>query len=294
MNEQQLRRLSDCEKQVSKNGEMLRDYLAQVVNFTKNTVSQHSFVESLDNLNTVQTYEIGALKQQLADYFLSQKDSNAKIEDLREFAKNTQVLSTIHKESFKAHQGALDESKVKHAHHTEKIARIEDKLPEIGKLALALQDLQKNLQLLNASSIAQKDLLNVEINRSDAKHQLQAANNSIVQAQIDDHKVKMDERSKAWQQTIFDLQAQFKQSLGDLSQVIHVKMDNLPKPESIVLPDFEKMLADQQEDTLSKVSLKARKIDAALEQAQANEIKMTIMDKKLEKILDILANNDFK
>ena len=293
MNEEQLRRLSDCEVIINKYHDQLKTYISQIENYTKNSISRSELEQTLEYLKKTWGDSFSNIQANLSKQDENHKELLYKVYDLKDKLNLVHLTSNKHMDSILRHNQEIENSCAQHEIHAQHIADIQAKFPEYDKISPKLDEfIQKSGEFaLLCSKI--DDELRKKFEGLDAKFQLCSSNNTMNQINLEDHKKQYQDQIKDFKFIIKTLNDNVQNQMNGLSAHFENRINKLPVPEKVQLPDFDKMLADQQVDTLEKVNLKARKIEAALEQAKSNEMQMTVMNKKMEKILEILSNNDF-
>jgi hypothetical protein len=297
MNEEQLRRLSDCEVIINRYHDKLVEYMMQCDNYSKQIMPKDEFQRIWEDFNNRMSRDFGMLRKDI----LSLSDKDRDLLEKIEFLNKELVRLHFDHHQMINRQGAhvekllleAENSNMTHKSHQKYIEHIQVKLNECERMSSEINELKKFFHICNGSLQEQINILSKKLDGFESKFQLCSSNTIMNQVNLEDHKKHYQDQMDDFKVIVKAISSQMQSNFDQMFRRFEDRINSLPVPEKVQLPDFDKMLADQQVDTLEKVNLKARKIEAALEQAKSNEMQMTVMNKKMEKILEILSNNDF-
>lgn len=298
MNEEQLRRLSDCEVHINRYHDKLDEFLKQCDNYSKAVITKQEFQKQIEDYNARISRDFGMVR----------KDIISICQENNFLLKKLNLLEEEYANQLKNHQEAIENQKLhveqlkndnensqsSHKSHLKDIADLNEKITNSDNLSKDLIKLKTSFLTFINETQNRHAFLDKQLNHLHNLHAEQRSVNDALNSNVSDFKKTVEDKFAIIEKKFEGHRLDTVSLMNSATSQIQQKLNNLPKTEPVILPNFNKMLEDQQIDTLQKVNIKSKGVDQALEQAKFNELQMIVLDKKLEKILVILSNNDLK
>ena len=299
MNEQELRRLSDCEVQINKYINELRRFQEQVVNYNNKIISMEEFQRLWEDFNGRTSRDFGMVRKEISDLEKVLTDDILKIKAqsndfVNYVASQNEKIAQLNRSVDLVQQTQVGHSS-QHAEHGNKSEHLIKRIAECEKF---YPEFLKYKEFVNQEheGIFKED--------ADINGRIKNLNNSndVMQSRMQKLDEKLNEvlAGHAHNFTLLNnslgfIQAEAKSNDKQLSISILEKiekLENSPKSDPIALPDFDKIAADQKAEILSLIETFKIDISNAKEKSDVNEMHLKIVDKKLENIYLLLKKQE--
>jgi len=298
MNEEQLRRLSDCEVHIKRYHDKVNDLLAKAESQANSVIRKNEFQKIMDDFNARLNRDFGMIRKDV----LALKEENKQISQCMvsnfddHLGKIVRNHDRINCQLFHVEQLLKDMklSQIDHEYHKKDLSNLKIKSENFDKNSQAIVENLLKMQKLN-------DRNSDSIKEMDKKH-------SEVLNNIDQERKHSDKALMSWVQqsnkTIEDKISAFEkkfegyrqEQLSSINSAItqfKQKVDSLPKPVPQIpqvditpkLDAFKKEILDAQNSSTLDISNAKAKSDV-------NEMQLKLMDKKLENIYLLLKKYD--
>jgi chromosome segregation ATPase len=298
MNEQQLRRLSDCEVHINKYHDRLDEYIRQCEHYSISVVMKDDYRKQWEEFNRNISRDFGMIRKDVLALIQENKVLSEKVNFNQ--TEHDQLLKAQYEETkkqkFHVEQLQKDNSisQVNHDYHKKDLSYLKLKVAECEKFYPELNKYKENHNILAKSHEENIAFLHKRI--EEMSKQLQERKNSentLI--------ASMQQLQKAHEDKLAQLERKFEghrqdtlSLINSASGQIQQKFDNLPKPvfpkipQMDVTPQLEAFKKDMQ-DTISSSILD---VSNAKTKSDVNEMQLKIMDKKLENIYLLLKKHD--
>lgn len=300
MNEQQAKRLSDCEILISKyqdqvnklKSDILRDnekliydeiekrwkiYIEkineEVQDIKKKLIDFDSkFQHQLELIDGMRKNHI-LLKSDLVQLKDSYDSSMQKHNDLEQRIKDIEIKNIIFNQRHSQH----DEVKKDFIKHC---AEVKEKNEEYKKF---VDKHQENIKKINDNFVDLKNFVSVCNNNFDNVHEL-----------MEKDRQYFKEYNEKLSYSVGNISNNLYSQLSILSSSLHDRISGLNIPKPAPLDEIKKWIEDSKVDSIEKSKKILKDLDDVIDQSRLNQIQMVVLDKKLEKILSILENNNMR
>lgn len=296
MNEQELRRLSDCEVQINKYINELRRFQEQVVDYNKKIISMEEFLKLWEDFNSRTSRDFGMVRKEISDLDKKFTDDLSRIKaqsnDFQNYVSTQNEKIAELNRSVNLVQQVQDRHSSQHMEHGNKAEHIINRIVECEKFHPELLKYKEYVKAVHEGIYKEG---------ADVNNRIKNLNNSndVMQSRMQKLDEKLNEvlAGHAHNFTLLNnslafIQAEAKSNDKQLSISILEKLENSPKAETVVLPDFDKIAADQKAEILSLIESFKIDISNAKEKSDVNEMHLKLVDKKLENIYLLLKKQE--
>jgi hypothetical protein len=297
MNEQQLRRLSDCEVLVSKYHDKLDQLILQNTNYNKQIISKDEFQKLWDDFNARVSRDLGMIRKEMQAV---NEENKTLLDKAKKFEHDLMTLHMQHHDKLIKHldrieklDTELDNLHMQHGTHESHIKNIKDRIGECEKISPDLKEFKQNTLNIIRKLNEMHDIQRNRIDQMSDRLQNSQSENIILQKNIQDHKENSEIK---YNDLKFIIKANLDAMLDGFYKInnkFDEKLKNLPQP---VIQE------QQQNNPLELVMFKNEimqlvnplKIDVSnsKEKSDINEMQLKIMDKKLENIYLLLKKHE--
>lgn len=294
MKEKDLKRLSDCEVQINKYYHQIQDYIKKNDNLGKNVASKNDFENFIKEFqNKIQSdleklsKEVSKLRENLINDERNLNDciqlTSKNYSGLNGHAQKIDNLSAYH-----------DDMVVKYQVLRDQVYSVNLKVPDGEKINKNISEVKENLFKLFSELQKDQDKLRwdlSQVSHDSRENKGKIANNQDLNLKLhSDHNMHMDQLKSQ----VNEIKGSVNSLKNEMKVYVDRSIENIPKPKSPQLPDFDAKLNDRFEQIYQKVMGQFNNLDDIQEKGKLNEIQMIVLDKKLDNILQILSKNGLK
>ena len=298
MNEQQLRRLSDCEVMMSKYHDKLNQYIAQSDHYCKSVVMNDDYRKSWEEFNQRIARDFGMIRKDIQALIQENKILSDKINF--NYTEHDHLLKAqyeeMQKQKFHVEQLQKDSniSQINHEYHKKDLSSLKAKTSECEKVYPEINKYKEEIFKLSSVFDTTYKQLSKRIDDLNNLYAEQRTFDASLRSWLEkvdkDHVEGYSKIEKKFEGHRQDTLSLLNSATGQLQQ----KMDNLPKPCPPPIPqiDISPQLEAFKKELQENFGSSLLDVSNAKTKSDVNEMQLKIMNKKLENIYLLLKKHD--
>jgi len=292
MNEQELRRLSDCEVIIAKYHDQLQKYMDQVVNYNNQVIQKDDFDKTFESLKKSFANELNIIRIDVSDKYKLFKVLEKSVEDLSKLVNNHHEIINKQSQFIEKLVISAEASESNYANHDKKIAILNAKIPNWEKLSLEYEEFKRNLYEMIGKQAEKEETIKNNIQSINQKLDREQERVSILEKEkVGKEAIVSEERSKIFDR-INEIRVLIDTKASQVKSELSFRLDQIKLPEPKEVEDMGPLFDKFKEELKKSHESLNVSVSKARAKSDVFEMQMKIFEKKLDNMYLVLKEKE--
>jgi len=292
MNEQEIRRLSDCEVIIAKYHDQLQKFMDQVVNYNNQVIQKDDFDKTFESLKKSFANELNIIRIDVSDKYKLFKVLEKSVEDLSKLVNNHHEIINKQSQFIEKLVISAEASESNYANHDKKIAILNAKIPNWEKLSLEYEEFKRNLYEMIGKQAEKEETIKNNIQSINQKLDREQERVSILEKEkVGKEAIVSEERSKIFDR-INEIRVLIDTKASQVKSELSFRLDQIKLPEPKEVEDMGPLFDKFREELKKSHESLNVSVSKARAKSDVFEMQMKIFEKKLDNMYLVLKEKE--
>jgi len=292
MNEQEIRRLSDCEVIIAKYHDQLQKFMDQVVNYNNQVIQKDDFDKTFESLKKSFANELNIIRIDVSDKYKLFKVLEKSVEDLSKLVNNHHEIINKQSQFIEKLVISAEASESNYANHDKKIAILNAKIPNWEKLSLEYEEFKRNLYEMIGKQAEKEETIKNNIQSINQKLDREQERVSILEKEkVGKEAIVSEERSKIFDR-INEIRVLIDTKASQVKSELSFRLDQIKLPEPKEVEDMGPLFDKFKEELKKSHESLNVSVSKARAKSDVFEMQMKIFEKKLDNMYLVLKEKE--